>query len=93
MHVKNGDKVEVIAGRDRGRTGTVKRVDLKHGRVVVDGLNMVKRHQRAGAANAEGGIIEKEAFIDASNVLLYSEKLSRGVRTSMRYHRRWGCTI
>ena len=85
MHVKNGDKVEVIAGRERGRTGTIKRVDLKHGRVVVDGLNMVKRHQRANAANPESSIIEKEAFIDASNVLLYSEQLSRGVRTSVRY--------
>ena len=52
MHVKNGDKVQVMTGRDRGRTGTVKRVDHKRGRVTVDGLNMVKRHQRAGAANA-----------------------------------------
>ena len=85
MHVKNGDKVQVMAGRDRGRTGTVKRVDSKRGRVTVDGLNMVKRHQRAGGANAESGIIEKEAFIDVSNVLLFSEKLERGVRTSVRY--------
>ena len=85
MHVKNGDKVQVMTGRDRGRTGTVKRIDHKRGRVTVDGLNMVKRHQRAGAANAESGIIEKEAFIDVSNVLLFSEKLERGVRTSVRY--------
>ena len=85
MHVKNGDKVQVIAGRERGRTGTVKRVDKKRNRVVVDGLNMVKRHKRAGATDAESGIIEKEAFIDASNVLIFSEKLERGVRTSVRY--------
>ena len=49
MHVKNGDKVQVMAGRERGRTGTVKRIDKKRGRVTVDGLNIVKRHQRAGA--------------------------------------------
>ena len=85
MHVKSGDKVQVMAGRERGRTGTVKRIDKKRGRVTVDGLNIVKRHQRAGAQNAEGGIIEKEAFIDASNVLLFSEKLERGVRTTVRY--------
>ena len=85
MHVKNGDKVQVMAGRERGRTGTVKRIDKKRGRVTVDGLNIVKRHQRAGAQNAEGGIIEKEAFIDASNVMLFSEKLERGVRTTIRY--------
>ena len=85
MHVKNGDKVQVMAGRERGRTGTVKRIDKKRGRITVDGLNIVKRHQRAGAQNAEGGIIEKEAFIDASNVLLFSEKLERGVRTTVRY--------
>jgi large subunit ribosomal protein L24 len=85
MHVKNGDKVQVMAGRERGRTGTVKRIDKKRNRVTVDGLNMVKRHKRAGAGDAEGGIVEKEAFIDASNVLLFSEKLERGVRTSVRY--------
>ena len=85
MHVKNGDKVQVMAGRERGRTGTVKRIDKKRGRVTVDGLNIVKRHQRAGAQNAEGGIIEKEAFLDASNVLIYSEKLEKGVRTRNVY--------
>jgi large subunit ribosomal protein L24 len=85
MHVKNGDKVQVMTGRERGRTGTVKRIDKKRKRVTIDGLNMVKRHKRAGAANAESGIIEKEAFIDASNVMLFSEKLERGVRTSVRY--------
>jgi len=85
MHVKNGDKVQVMTGRESGRTGTVKRIDKKRKRVTIDGLNMVKRHKRAGAADAESGIVEKEAFIDASNVMLFSEKLERGVRTSVRY--------
>ena len=85
MHVKNGDKVQVMTGRESGRTGTVKRIDKKRKRVTIDGLNMVKRHKRASGANAESGIVEKEAFIDASNVMLFSEKLERGVRTSVRY--------
>ncbi len=85
MHVKTGDKVQVMAGRDKGQTGTVLRVDIDRGRVLVESLNMVKRHTRPGPDGSEGGIIEKEAFLDASNVLLFSEELGRGVRTSNRY--------
>jgi large subunit ribosomal protein L24 len=85
MHIKIGDKVQVMTGKERGQTGKVIKVDRNRGRVVVEDLNMVKRHKRPNAADAEGGIIEKEAFIDASNVLVYSESLERGVRTSSRY--------
>jgi large subunit ribosomal protein L24 len=85
MHIKTGDVVQVMKGRDRGKTGTVLRVDLDRGRVVVEGANLVKRHQRAGAGTTEGGIIEKEAFLSASNVLIYSEELERGVRTTARF--------
>ncbi len=85
MHIKIGDKVQVMAGKERGQTGTVIKIDRNRGRVIVEDLNMVKRHKRPNAADAEGGIIEKEAFIDASNVLVYSESLERGVRTSSRY--------
>ena len=85
MHIKLGDKVQVMTGKERGQTGTVTKVDRARRRVVVEDLNMVKRHKRPNAADAEGGIIEKEAFIDASNVLVYSESLERGVRTSSRY--------
>ncbi len=85
MHVKTGDKVQVMSGRDRGQTGTVLRIDSGNGRVLVESVNMVKRHQRAGQGNTEGGIIEKEAFLDASNVLIYSEKLEKGVRTRNVY--------
>jgi large subunit ribosomal protein L24 len=85
MHIKLGDKVQVMAGKERGQTGTIIRIDQNRRRVVVENLNMVKRHKRPNAADAEGGIIEKEAFIDASNVLVYSESLERGVRTSHRY--------
>lgn len=85
MHIKTGDEVQVMAGKERGRTGKVVRVDRKRNRVVIEGLNMVKRHKRPGPADPEGGIQEKEASIHASNVLLYSEQLERGVRTSYRY--------
>lgn len=84
MHVKKGDTVQVVSGRERGKTGRVLRVDRNRSRVYIDGLNMVKRHRRP-AAGTEGGIIEKEGPIHASNVLLYSEKANRGVRTSFRF--------
>lgn len=85
MHIKTGDVVQVTAGKERGRSGTVLRVDRKRNRVVVEGLNVVKRHKRPSPTDPDGGIIEKEASIHASNVLLYSEQLERGVRTSYRY--------
>lgn len=85
MHIKTGDVVQVMAGKEKGRTGTVLRVDRKRGRVVVEGLNIVKRHQKPGPTDPDGGIKEKEAPLDASNVLLYSEQLERGVRTSYRF--------
>jgi large subunit ribosomal protein L24 len=85
MHVKTGDKVQVTAGRDKGRSGRVIRIDRKRGRVMVEGLNMVQRHTRPGPDGGDGGIIEKEAFLDASNVLLFSEELGRGVRTTAQY--------
>ena len=85
MHVKTGDVVQVMKGRDRGKTGTVLKIDREKTRVMVEGVNLVKRHKRAGATGAEAGIIESEAFFSASNVLLYSEELERGVRTSARF--------
>ena len=85
MHVKTGDKVQVMAGREKGRTGTVVRIDRKRNRVMVEGLNLVQRHTRPGPDGSEGGIIEKEAFLDASNVLLFSEELGKGVRTTSQY--------
>ena len=85
MHIKTGDVVQVMKGRDRGKTGSVLKIDRNKTRVLVEGVNLVKRHKRAGAGTAEGGIIESEAFFSASNVLLYSEELERGVRTSARF--------
>jgi large subunit ribosomal protein L24 len=85
MHVKTGDKVQVMTGKDRGKTGKILKIDRKGSRVIVEGLNLVKRHTKPGANSTEGGIIEKEAFLSASNVLIFSEELERGVRTASRF--------
>ena len=58
MHVKTGDTVQVMAGREKGRTGKVVRIDRKRNRVMVEGLNLVQRHTRPGPDGSEGGIIE-----------------------------------
>jgi large subunit ribosomal protein L24 len=78
--IKSGDEVVVIGGKDRGKRGKVLRVDPRRDRLYVEGLNMVKRHQRpqqvAGAQRAEqvGGVIEKEGPIHISNVMLADPK-------------------
>ena len=73
LHVKTGDTVVVISGKDKGKQGKVKAAMPKEGRVVVEGVNMIKRHTKPSQANPKGGIIEKEAPIDLSNVM-YSAK-------------------
>lgn len=85
MYIKTNDVVQVIAGREIGKTGKVLRVDRKKNRIFVEGLNVVKRHKRPSPGDPEGGIQEREASIHASNVLLYSEKAERGVRVSYRF--------
>jgi large subunit ribosomal protein L24 len=67
--IRKGDMVEVIAGKDRGRRGAVLRVDTGAGRVTVERVNVVKKHQKPTATN-RGGIIEREASIHLSNVML-----------------------
>ena len=68
MRIKKGDRVRVLQGKDRGREGTVMRVLPKQGRVIVDGVNQVKRHQRATRATMQGGIIDKDLPLPASSV-------------------------
>jgi large subunit ribosomal protein L24 len=70
MHVRSGDRVRVIRGNFAGSEGTVLRVLTKENRVVVEGVNMRKRHMRPTQANPEGGIVTFEAPIHASNVML-----------------------
>jgi len=86
MHVKKNDLVIITSGKERGEQGTVLRVIPQDSRVIVEGRNMIKRHTRPNAMlGTEGGIIEKEAPLHASNVALYSEKSDGPVRTQTRY--------
>ena len=71
--IKKGDTVKVIAGKDNGKEGKVVSVDQKAGKVVVEGINMITKHAKPSQANPNGGIIQKEAAIDASNVMLVHE--------------------
>ena len=69
MKIKTGDTVKVIAGKDKDKEGKVMSVDHKNGKVVVEGVNMITKHMKPSAANPNGGIVQKEAAIDASNVM------------------------
>ena len=69
MKIKKGDTVKVIAGKDKDKEGKVLSVDKKNGKVVVEGVNMVTKHAKPSAANQNGGIIQKEAALDMSNVM------------------------
>ncbi|SCX19151.1 large subunit ribosomal protein L24 [Lachnospiraceae bacterium YSD2013] len=70
MKIKKGDTVKVIAGKDTGKEGKVLVVDQKNAKVVVEGVNMVSKHMKPSQANQNGGIVQKEAAIDISNVML-----------------------
>lgn len=73
MKIKKGDTVEVISGKDAGKSGRVLRIDADHQRVVVEGVNMIKRHTRPNPQKKiQGGIVEREAGIHVSNVMLVS---------------------
>jgi large subunit ribosomal protein L24 len=93
MKIRKGDRVEVISGKDRGKSGRVLRVDTDHERVFVEGLSMIKRHTRpspvAGAQTeaAMGGVIEREGPIHVSNVMLLDAK---GQRTRVGIEREDG---
>ena len=78
--IKKNDIVQVIAGDDRGAKGKVLRVFPRQGKVIVEGVNFVKRHRRQTRADMPGGIQEKEAPIDISNVMLVCPKCSKPTR-------------
>jgi len=88
MRIKVGDKVQVIAGNYKGVEGTVNRIEPENNRVVVSGVNMVKKHQKAqqtgGVSQMQGGIIEFEAPIHASNVMLVDPQSGDLTRVGIR---------
>ena len=82
MRIRTDDEVVVISGKDKGKTGKVIRVDRDRERVVVEGVNMIKRHQRPqpGRPNMQVGVIEKEGAIHVSNVALLDPKEKKPTR-------------
>jgi large subunit ribosomal protein L24 len=86
MKIRTGDNVVVISGKDKGKTGKILRVDRKAEKVFVEGLNMIKRHQRANPAspNAQVGVIEREAAIHVSNVAIVDPKDGKPTRVTVR---------
>ena len=81
--IKKGDKVVVLAGRDKGKSGEVLQVMPKDGRAVVRGVNLVKRHTKQ-SAQSEGGIISKEATIDLSNIAVADPKDGQATRVGFK---------
>jgi large subunit ribosomal protein L24 len=85
LKIRTDDEVIVISGKDRGKTGKVLRVDPKKERVVVEGVNIVKRHQRPqpNAPQVEAGVIEREGPIHVSNVQIIDPKTKKGTRVGV----------
>ena len=82
--IKRDDLVLVIAGKDRGKQGQVRQVFPRENRLVVQGVNMIKRHMRPRAMGTQAGIIEKEASIHASNVMLICKSCAKPTRATVR---------
>lgn len=80
MHIKKDDTVVIIAGKDKGKTGKVLQAFPKKERLIVEGVNMIKKHQKPGGNMQQGGIIEKEAPVHVSNVMFYDAKAKSGTR-------------
>jgi large subunit ribosomal protein L24 len=102
MRIRKGDRVRVLTGKDRGREGEVIRALPDEGKVVVSGVNTVKKHQRPTRANQQGGIIDKDMPIDVSNVAVLSPGDGRPTRigykvqadgTKVRVCRRTGAEL
>lgn len=85
LHVKKGDTVIVLRGKEAGKRGKIIAVDTKNSRVIIEGLNKVKRHMRPNRQFPQGGIIEKEAPIHSSNVMLICTKCDKPTRIAKKF--------
>jgi len=85
MKIRKNDTVLIIAGKDRGKTGKVRFAYPKDNRVLVEGINFIKRHSRARGAVRQAGIIEREAPINVSNVMLLCNKCNHPARVGFRF--------
>tara|TARA_Y100000588_G_C13825562_1_gene741277 strand:- start:175 stop:489 length:315 start_codon:yes stop_codon:yes gene_type:complete len=86
MKIRKGDKVRVLAGKDRGKEGNVSRAMPAENKVIVDGVNIAKRHQKPTNATMQGGIIDKAMPVEASNVAVLSPSDGRPTRIGYRYN-------
>jgi large subunit ribosomal protein L24 len=84
MHVKTGDKVKVITGKDKGKEGVILKTFPKKDRVLVEGINIVKKHRKASQTNPTGGILEEAAPIHVSNVMLIDAKTGEPTRVGSK---------
>ncbi|MDD2568084.1 MAG: 50S ribosomal protein L24 [Clostridia bacterium] len=84
LRVRKGDNVIIITGKDAGKQGKILSSDPKHGKVAVEKANMVKRHTKPTKASPQGGIMAKEALIDASNVMMFCGSCKKAVRVSKK---------
>lgn len=85
MHVKTGDEVLIITGKDKGKRGKIKQALPRENRVIVEGLNIVKRHMKPRGMNKPSGIVEMEAPLDSSNVMLICPQCGHAARTGKRF--------
>jgi large subunit ribosomal protein L24 len=85
MKIKKGDRVRVLTGKDRGKEGEVMFALPDKGKVIVEGVNVAKRHQKATKATMQGGIIDKDMPLDASNVALLCDACGAATRIGYRF--------
>ena len=82
-HIRKNDTVMVTVGKDKGKTGKVLRIDQKKDRIIVEKVNIIKRHVKP-SQKTKGGIMERESLISVSNVMIYCEKCSKPVRVGKK---------
>lgn len=87
MKLKKGDKVIVISGKDKGKVGVIQRAYPKLNKIVVEGVNVRKNHQKPTQQNPEGSIVEIYAPIDASNAMYYDAKTKKGTRLGYKVNK------
>lgn len=85
MHIKTGDKVVIISGKDKGKEGVVLVAQPSTNKVTVEGVNVVKKHVRPSQMNPDGGIVEFEAPIHASNVMIVDPKSGKPTRVGFKF--------
>ena len=85
LHIKKGDTVIVLAGKDKGKKGNVQKVLVEDQRVIVEGINMVSKSTKPSAKNPQGGIVQQEAPIHVSNVSLIDPKSGKATRVSIKH--------